>query len=58
VPGPEGFYPVRSVVTDWLRPAIEEGDMADFVERLLAAQDRLQEGPFQPDGVTARYAVA
>lgn len=58
VPGPEGFYPVRSIVTDWLRPAIEEGDMADFVERLLAALDRLQEGPFQPDGVTARYAVA
>ncbi|MEG1453302.1 hypothetical protein [Brevundimonas sp.] len=58
VPGPEGFYPVRSIVTDWLRPAIEEGDMADFVERLLAALDKLAEGPFEPDGVTARYAVA
>lgn len=58
VPGPEGFYPVRSIITDWLRPAIEEGDMADFVERLLAALDKLHEGPFQPDGVTARYAVA
>jgi len=49
---------VRSVITDWLRPAIEEGDMAEFVERLLAALNKLQEGPFQPDGVTARYAVA
>lgn len=58
VPGPEGTYPVRSIITDWLRPAIEEGDMADFVERLLAALDKLHEGPFQPDGVTARYAVA
>lgn len=58
VPGPEGTYPVRSVITDWLRPAIEEGDMADFVERILAALDKLAEGPFQPDGVTARYAVA
>ena len=58
VPGPEGTYPVRSIITDWLRPAIEEGDMADFVERLLAALEKLAEGPFQPDGVTARYAVA
>lgn len=57
VPGPEGTYPLRSMVTDYLRPAIEEGDMEMFVERVLASLDKLAEGPFQPDGVTARYQV-
>ncbi|MNS87456.1 hypothetical protein D3C72_1214030 [compost metagenome] len=58
VPGPVGTYPARAVVTDWLRPSIEEGDPEDFVARVLASLDKLAEHDFQPDGVTARYAVA
>ncbi|MNE39285.1 hypothetical protein D3C80_1332300 [compost metagenome] len=57
VPGPVGTYPARAVVTDWLRPAVEEGDPEDFVARVLASLDKLAEHDFQPDGVTARYAV-
>ena len=47
----------RLVVTDWLRPAVEEGDPEDFVARVIASLDKLAEHDFQPDGVTARYAV-
>lgn len=58
VPGPAGTYPARAVVTDWLRPAVEAGDPADFLTRTLRSLDRLAEHDFQPDGITARYAVA
>jgi len=57
VPGPVGTYPARAVVTDWLRPAVEEGDAEDFAARVLASLDRLAAHDFQPDGITARYAV-
>ena len=57
VPGPIGTYPARAVVTDWLRPAVEEGDPEDFVARVVASLDRLAEHDFQPDGVVAKYAV-
>jgi len=57
VPGPEGTYPVRAVVTDYLRPSIEEGDMEAFVTRLFAALDSLSVSEFQPDGIEARYQV-
>lgn len=58
VPGPVGTYPARAVVTDWLRPAVEEGAPQDFVDRMIASLDRLDQHDFQPDGVKARYAVA
>jgi len=58
IPGPVGTYPARAVVTDWLRPAIEDGDTQDFVTRVTRSLDTLAEHDFQPDGVTARYAVA
>ena len=58
IPGPVGTYPARAVVTDWLRPAVEAGDPADFLSRVLRSLDRLAEHDFQPDGVEARYAVA
>jgi hypothetical protein len=57
-PGPVGTYPARAVVTDWLRPAVEEGDPDDFAARVLASLDRLAAHDFQPDGITARYAVS
>lgn len=57
IPGPVGTYPARAVVTDWLRPAVEEGDPADFLSRVLRSLDKLAEHDFQPDGVVARYAV-
>ena len=57
VPGPVGTYPARAVVTDWLRPAVEAGDPAAFLERVLRSLDTLAEHDFQPDGVAARYAV-
>ncbi|MNE01539.1 hypothetical protein D3C80_939820 [compost metagenome] len=57
IPGPVGTYPARAVVTDWLRPAIEDGDPEDFIARVIASLDKLAEHDFQPDGVTARYAV-
>ena len=57
-PGPVGTYPARAVVTDWLRPAVEDGDPEAFAARVLAALDRLERHDFQPDGITARYAVA
>ena len=57
VPGPVGTYPARAVVTDWLCPAVEEGDPEDFVARVIASLDRLAEHEFQPDGAEARYAV-
>ncbi|OYX16143.1 MAG: hypothetical protein B7Z09_08575, partial [Brevundimonas diminuta] len=55
--GPVGTYPARAVVTDWLRPAVEEGDPDVFAARVLASLDRLAAHDFQPDGITARYAV-
>lgn len=58
IPGPVGTYPARAVVTDWLRPVVEAGDHPAFVDRVLRSLDRLAEHDFQPDGVTARYAVA
>jgi len=58
VPGPVGTYPARAVVTDWLRPAIEDGYPEDFLARVLASLDRLEQHDFQPDGIAARYAVA
>ncbi|EKY23496.1 hypothetical protein HMPREF0185_03515 [Brevundimonas diminuta 470-4] len=58
IPGPIGTYPTRAVVTDWLRPAIEDGDPEDFLARVLASLDRLAQHDFEPDGITARYAVA
>lgn len=57
VPGPVGTYPARAVVTDWLRPAVEAGDPALFLDRLLRSLDRLAQHEFEPDGITARYAV-
>jgi len=57
IPGPVGTYPARAVVTDWLRPAVEAGDPADFLARTLRALDRLGEHDFQPDGIETRYAV-
>lgn len=57
VPGPTGTYPARAVVTDWLRPAVEAGDPAAFLQRVLRSLDKLGEHDFQPDGVVARYAV-
>ncbi|RZJ37471.1 MAG: hypothetical protein EON87_22170, partial [Brevundimonas sp.] len=57
VPGPVGTFPARAVVTEWLRPAVEAGDPAGFVERVLRSLDKLEEHDWQPDGVTARYAV-
>lgn len=57
VPGPVGTYPARAVVTEWLRPAVEAGDFAGFVGRVLRSLDKLEEHDWQPDGITARYAV-
>lgn len=57
IPGPVGTYPARAVVTNWLRPAVEAGDPGAFVARVLRSLDKLAEHEFQPDGVTARYAV-
>ena len=57
VPGPVGFYPARAVVTEWLRPAVEAGDPAAFVDRVVRSLDRLEQHDWQPDGVVARYAV-
>mgnify|MGYP000844630091 FL=1 len=57
-PGPVGTYPARAVVTDWLRPAVEDGDPEAFAARVLASLDRLERHDFQPDGIPARYAVA
>jgi hypothetical protein len=57
VPGPVGTYPARAEVTDWLRPAVEAGDPGDFVDRVLRALDRLEQHAWEPDGITARYAV-
>ena len=57
VPGPVGTYPARAVVTDWLRPAIEEGDPADFLARVLRSLETLAGHDFEPDGIVARYAV-
>lgn len=58
VPGPVGTLPVRSEVTDWLRPAVEAADPAAFGLRLTAALDQLDAHDFEPDGIVARYAVA
>ena len=57
VPGPVGSYPARAVVTDWLRPAVEAGDPADFADRVSRSLDRLGQHEWQADGITARYAV-
>lgn len=57
VPGPLGTYPARAEVTDWLRPAVEAGDPADFLARVLRSLDRLEQHDWQPDGIEARYAV-
>lgn len=57
IPGPVGTYPARAVVTDWLRPAIEDGDTDAFTTRVLMSLDTLAEHDFQPDGIVARYAV-
>jgi hypothetical protein len=57
IPGPVGTYPARAVVTDWLRPAVEAGDPAAFLGRVLRSLDKLAEHDFQPDEITARYAV-
>lgn len=58
VPGPVGTYPARAVVTDWLRPAVEDGDPAALTARILQSLDRLDDHAFQPDGIARRYAVA
>lgn len=57
VPGPVGTYPARAVVTDWLRPAVEAGDPGAFTARVLRSLDKLEEHAWEPDGLTARYAV-
>lgn len=57
VPGPVGTLPVRSVVTDWLRPATEADDSIAFQARLTAALDQLDAHDFEPDGIPTRYAV-
>lgn len=57
VPGPVGTLPVRSDVTDWLRPATERHDHDGFIHRLIAALDQLDAHDFEPDGAERRYAV-
>ncbi|CAN5145760.1 hypothetical protein BH10PSE2_BH10PSE2_06080 [soil metagenome] len=57
IPGPIGTFPARAVVTDWLRPAIEDGDWPGFIARVEASLDRLATHDWQPDGIEARYAV-
>ena len=57
VPGPVGTLPVRSDVTDWLRPATQTDDHDGFIHRLTAALDQLDVHDFEPDGVERRYAV-
>ena len=58
VPGPVGTYPSRAIVTDWLRPSVEDGDWPGFIARVEASLDKLADHDWQPDGVVARYAVA
>ncbi len=57
VPGPVGTLPVRAAVTDYLRPAIAARDRAMFDLLLRTALDGLAGHAFEPDGVTARFAV-
>ena len=57
IPGPVGTFPSRAVVSDWLRPAVEDGDWSAFNARVAASLDRLAEHDWQPDGILARYAV-
>lgn len=57
VSGPVGTLPVRSEVTQWLRPATDADDHAAFTHRLEAALDQLDAHDFEPDGVERRYAV-
>lgn len=57
LPGPVGTYPVRAVVTDWLRPAIEADDVDLFGLLVDKALDSLAAHEFEPDGIVARYAV-
>lgn len=56
-PGPVGTLPVRAVVTDYLGPSIRSGDRAMFDLLLRNALDGLDGHDWQPDGITARYAV-
>ena len=56
-PGPVGTFPARAVVSDWLRPAVEAGDPEGFAARIVKSLDRLAQHDWEPDGITARYAV-
>ena len=57
VPGPVGTFPVRAVVTDYLKPAMEAGDV-DLFHRLVARSlDALAQHEWEPDGIVARYEV-
>ncbi len=58
IPGPIGTLPVRSVVTDYLRPALETRDRAMFDLLLRNALDGLARHAWQADGITARYDVS
>ena len=57
MPGPVGTLPVRSVVSDYLRPALETGDRAMFDLLMRNALDELAGHDWQADGITARYEV-
>ena len=49
---------MRASLSAALGRPIEDGDPEDFLARVLASLERLAQHDFQPDGITARYAVA
>ncbi len=57
IPGPVGTYPVRAVVTDYLKQAITAGGRGLFDRLVDRSLNSLAEHDWQPDGVVARYAV-
>ena len=57
IPGPVGTFPVRAVVTDYLRQATSRGDRKLFDRLVARSLDSLANHDWQPDGVVARYAV-
>ncbi len=57
VPGPVGTLPVRAVVTDYLRAALEAGDRPMFDLLLVNVLISLTGHDFEPDGMQPRFAV-
>jgi hypothetical protein len=57
IPGPVGTFPVRAVVTDYLKQAITAGDRGLFDRLVERSLDSLAGHDWQPDGVVACYAV-